>query len=85
MAKVEVKIDWEAARKLRNSEEMQDILLEKAQAIADSASSKSGKEYIADVQPGVNRAHAQAKTGSWAAVQAESKHNYLLKSLSAGR
>ena len=68
--------DKNGFRALLNSTEVQDMLLRKAQAVANGATAKSSYRdaaYAADVQPGKNRAHARAKSttrgGYWSALK----------------
>lgn len=70
---------------LRNSQEVQNLLLEKAKAIEVSAQSKSGGKYKTDVRPGKTRAHARVATDDRHARNMEYNHNCLLKSIDAGR
>lgn len=85
MAKVErLEINSDGARAILNSPEVQAALLQKAEAIAKRAKGFGGN-YVADVQPGKNRAHALVKTADGKAAYSNAKHNSLLKSVDAGR
>lgn len=86
MAKVEVKMNAAGARALLNSGEVQSDLLRRAEAIKSRAEGIGGT-YIADVQPGRNRAHAMVKTpkGDFRTMYKQAKNNALLKSMDAGR
>lgn len=68
-----------------NSPEVQDALLERANAIKARADSMGSGTYEADVRPGKNRAHAMVKTVDAKSRASNAKHNSLLKSLDAGR
>lgn len=81
MANVEVKMNSAGAIELMNSYEMQQICLQHAQKIAESANAKGGGGYEANVQPGATRAHARATTASDHARKTEFNNNYLLKSI----
>lgn len=81
---VDLKINSAGARAVLNSPGVQSVLLQKAQAIADSATAM-GCDCTADVQPGSGRAHAMVKTQGVKAARNNAKHNTLLKALGAGR
>lgn len=85
MGKVKVKINRAGARELLNSGEIQADLLRRAENIKTNAEGFGGN-YIADVQPGVNRAHAMVKTprGDFRTMYKQAKYNALMKSLGAG-
>lgn len=85
MAKVKVKMNHSGSREMLNSPEVQDDLLERANRILDKVNSIGSGEYVADVQPGINRAHAMVKTIDYRSMASNAKHNTLLKSLDAGR
>lgn len=85
MAKVTVEMNSAGAITLMNSSEVQSLLLQKAQSIANSASSKSGGQYSADVRAGKTRAHARATTADRHARNMEFNYNTLLKSIGAGK
>lgn len=68
-----------------NSPEVQDALLERANAVKARADSMGSGTYAADVRPGKNRAHAMVKTTDAKSRASNAKHNSLLKSLDAGR
>lgn len=83
MANVQVKINSAGAREVMNSPEVQSFLLGLANNVASHAGTMGSGEYVADVQPGVNRAHARAKTANDQAVRSNKKHNSLVKGLGA--
>lgn len=85
MAKFKVKISIHGCNELRNSEEVQQYILERAERIKAKADSIGSGKYIADVQPGRTRAHAMVKTTDAKSMASNAKHNTLLKSIDAGR
>lgn len=85
MGNVRVVMNSRGARALLNSEEVQALLLEKAEAIRVEAESQSGAVFDADVQAGRNRAHAMVKTTDFESRLAQARSNVLLKSIDAGR
>lgn len=85
MAKFKVKIHISACNELRNSEEVQQYILERAERIKAKADSIGSGKYVADVQPGRTRAHAMVKTTDAKSMASNIKHNTLLKSIDAGR
>ena len=85
MAKFKVKIHISACNELRNSEEVQQYILERAERIKAKADSIGSGKYIADVQPGRTRAHGMVKTTDAKSMASNAKHNTLLKSIDAGR
>lgn len=85
MAKVKFVMNIAGFDELRNSHEVQQLLLSKANSIASSAKSKSNGSYITDVQPGKKRAHARVTTADKRARDMEYNYNCLLKSLNAGK
>lgn len=86
MAEVtDLKISKDGARAILNSPEVQAELLQRAEAIKRHADSIGSGRYAADVQPGINRAHAMVKTTDTLSIRSNAKHNTLVKSLDAGR
>lgn len=85
MAKFTFKENISGFNELRNSNEVQELLLQKAKSIESSAKSKSGGSYTTDVKPGKTRAHARVKTADRRSRNMEYNHNCLLKSIDAGR
>lgn len=81
MAKPVVRISSRGARELMNREDVQKLLLERADAVAERA----GPGFEADVQPGRNRAHAIVKSTDVESRRQQAKHNVLLKSIDAAR
>ena len=81
MSTVRVVMNLAGVRAVRNSPEMQEILLGYAERAADTAAYMTGEEFEADVRPGKARAHARASTGSDAAVRANWQTNALVKGL----
>ena len=82
---VRVKINSRAARALLNGPEIQGELLAYAEKVKASAESMGGGEYVADVRPGKNRAHAIARTTDIESRRSNAKHNSLMKGLNAAR
>ena len=80
MARVRVKMLSAGAVALMNSAEMQAILLEHGQGVADRA----GAGFVADVQPGRGRAHAMVKSTDYQSMRAQAKDNVLLKAIGGG-
>lgn len=75
-------------RNLRNSSGVQKDLLARAERIAhraESASTVRGARYEADVQPGVNRAHAIAHTANVEAMVDQLRAKTLTIAIDAGR
>lgn len=85
MAKFKVKISIRGCNELRNSQEVQQYILERAERIKSKAESIGSGKYVADVQPGRTRAHAMVKTTDCVSMASNAKHNTLLKSMDAGR
>lgn len=87
MANVKVKMNPAGAREVMNSSGVQRDLLARANRIKARADGMGSGVYEADVQPGVNRAHARVKTprGDFKTMASQQKHNTLLKSMDAGR
>ena len=85
MDKFKVKMNIPACDELRNSQEVQDFILERAERIKANAESIGSGKYVADVQPGKKRAHAMVKTTDAKSMASNMKHNTLLKSINAGR
>lgn len=85
MAKFKVKISIHACNELRNSKEVQQYILERAERIKAKADSIGSGKYVADVQPGRTRAHSMVKTTDAKSMASNAKHNTLLKSIDAGR
>ena len=81
MSTVRVVMNLAGVRAVRNSPEIQQILLGHAERAASVASAMTGESFTADVRPGKARAHARASTGSDAAVRANWKTNALVKGL----
>ena len=81
MSTVRVVMNLAGVRAVRNSPEMQRVLLGHAERAASVASGMTGEEFEADVQPGKTRAHARASTASDAAVRANWQTNALVKGL----
>lgn len=82
---VRARINSRAARALLNGPEVQGDLLARAERIKAKAESMGGGEYVADVQPGKNRAHAIVRTTDIESRRSNAKHNSLMKSLGAGK
>lgn len=82
---VRVKINSRAARALLNGPEVQGDLLARAEKVKAKAESIGSGEYVADVQPGKNRAHAIVRTTDLISMKSNAKHNSLLKGLNAAR
>ena len=82
---VRVKINSRAARALLNGPEVQGELLARAEKVKASAESMGSGEYVADVRPGKNRAHAIVRTTDIESRRSNAKHNSLVKGLNAGR
>lgn len=82
---IRVKINSRAARALLNGPEVQGDLLARAERIKAKAESIGSGEYVADVQPGKNRAHAIVRTTDIESRRSNAKHNSLMKSINAGR
>lgn len=82
MGRVKVKMNSAGARELLNSSEIQSYLLTRAENVKEGAEAFGGN-YIADVQPGRNRAHAMVKTprGDFRTMYKQAKNNALLKAL----
>lgn len=74
-------------RELMNSARMQSALLGIATRVRGAAQSgaAAGAEYVADVEPGRERAHAMVKTTNGAAARDNAKRNALLRALPSGR
>lgn len=85
MGKVKIKMNIAGITEIRNSKEVQDDLLERAERIKEKAETFGSGKYIADVQPGKKRAHAMVKTTDYRSMASNAKHNSLLKSLDAGK
>lgn len=87
MGKVKVVMNSAGARELLNCSGIQSDLLSRANSIKARADSMGSGTYVADVQPGRNRAHAMVKTprGDFKTMASQAKHNTLLKSMDAGR
>ncbi|SDY29102.1 hypothetical protein [Eubacterium barkeri] len=85
MADVKVKINSAGARQLLNSAAVQGELLKRAEKIKVRADGMGSGKYVADVQPGKNRAHAMVKTTDFISKKSNAKHNTLLKSINAGK
>lgn len=85
MAKCIVAMNHAGARSLLNGEAVQADLMARAERIADRAGSMGSGEYVADVMPGRNRAHARASTTDARSIVSNAKHNSLIKSMDAGR
>lgn len=85
MAKCKVVMNALGARAILNSPEVQADLLSRAEAIKSRADAVGSGKYVADVQPGKNRAHAMVKTSDMKSAASNAKHNTLLKSIDAGR
>lgn len=85
MANVKVRMNAAGARAILNSSEVQADLLRRAEAIKSRADTIGSGKFVADVQPGRNRAHAMVKTTDARSRASNAKHNTLLKSLDAGR
>ena len=83
MAKVTM--NHAGARAIMNSGVVQGELLNRASRICGTANSIGSGRFVADVQPGKNRAHAMVKTTDAKSRRSNAKHNTLLKSLDAGR
>lgn len=77
MAKVEVYINMDGIRELRNSQEVQDMLYQKANEIAARCSGS----YETDVRPGKTRANASIITRDYRTYGKNLKDNELLKAL----
>lgn len=75
--KIKVEINMAGIRDLRNSEEMQAMLFEKANEIAGRCSGS----YETDVRPGKTRANASIITRDSATYHRNLKDNELLKAL----
>lgn len=76
------------SRQLLNSPEMLGGLQQVVSGIRDECYAGTGGTdalYVADVQPGRNRAHAMVKTGNGAAAAHNARTNALLKALGGGR
>ena len=84
MAKTHIKWDLKAFDNFRNSREVQDEILDRAERIKQQAESFGG-EYKADVRPGKKRAHAMVKAADFKAARMNAKSNILLKSMDAGK
>lgn len=84
MANVKIKWDLKAFDAVRNSREVQDELLKRAERVKRQAES-SGGNYRADVRPGKKRAHARVEPADIRTKRSNAKHNTLLKSLDAGK
>lgn len=87
MGNVKVKMNSAGAREVMNSSGVQSDLLARANRIKARADGIGSGKYVADVQPGRNRAHAMVKTpsGDLRTMRSQAKHNSLLKSMDAGR
>ena len=73
---------------LMNSSACQAMLLGKAQAIASGSESRStykDSDFVADVRPGRNRAHARAKSASRGAYWAALKQHVMTASIGDAR
>lgn len=81
MAKWKVKMNSAGAREVMNSEGVEEYLLFMAKAMKYRAENMGSGEYEADVQLGVNRAHARVKTTDILSIASNAKHNSLLKAL----
>ena len=84
MGKSKVWVYPAAARQIRNSPEMQALLLGKAEAISAAASAglPAGSEgFAAEVAPGKGRARASVRTTDFLSIRHNSKNNALLKAL----
>ena len=77
-----LRVNKAGANAIRNSSGVQAKLLKMAQAVANGASSSSGKNYVADVRLGKTRAHALVKPGDYDAVHDNLGHNTILKNMS---
>lgn len=85
---VRYKPSRKGSRALLNSPAMQDGLLRAAYDVSDGAyagTSGSGALFVADVEPGRNRAHAMVKTGNSEAATHNARTNALLKALGGAR
>lgn len=71
------------ARQLLNSEEAQRLVLDRAKRVKAKADSYGSGTYVADVQPGRNRAHALVKTppGDFRTMASNAKHNSLVRAM----
>lgn len=85
MGEVKVKMNQAGCTAFRNSPEVQQELLRRAENIKARADAMGSGVYKADVQPGKKRAHALVKTTDEKSMASNAKHNTLLKSLDAGR
>lgn len=87
MANVKVVMNRAGCIALMNSSGMQSDLLRRANSIKARADGMGSGRYVADVQPGMTRAHAMVKTppGDFKTMASQRKHNTLLKSMDAGR
>ena len=81
-----------AFRELRNSDEVQEDLLRRAERVRDAALSgftpapgERNAGYSASVQPGKNRARAGVVANTPHAVRSNAKNNTLLTALEAAR
>ena len=81
MAKVKVKMSSAGAVALMNSSGVQANLMEHASRIGASANSMGSGTYVADVQPGRERAHAMVKTTDAASRRDNARNNTLLKAM----
>ena len=71
------KLDRSGVRELLKSEQMQELLSEKATAIKD----RCGEGYAQDIHIGKNRANAMVYTDSFRSVLDNSKNNTILKAI----
>lgn len=77
MVRILVKMSSAGARQLMNSPEVQDLLLGHANQIQ----SRAGLGFVADVQPGRNRAHAMVKSTDYESRRRQASDNALLKAI----
>lgn len=85
MGNVKVKMNRAGARGLLNGAEVQGDLLARAERVRASAESMGPGEFVADVQPGKQRAHAMVKTADYESAKSSAELNSLVKSMGAGR
>jgi len=85
MAKVKVVMNRKGMREIMNSPGVQSDLLRRTDIIREQAHRMDGGDYVADVQPGKNRAHAMVKTpyGDIRTARKQVAHNTLIKALEA--
>ncbi len=76
--KPKVVVFHKGANAVRNSPEMQQLLL----AIAEEIATRAGPGFVADVQPGATRARAMVKSTDRESMRAQAERSALTKAIS---